>query len=207
MKYGIELEFFVFKDEGVVPAYKATYNLDGNPVIGELRTDPFDTIEECIFDLKRLLYIERSKLTKKGYNLVLIPEIKVKNDFIRNLRRDRRFTDEKAKDYSEIFSIYGDADYNILPITTFKASLQINFSKDCFKALTEKGERIYTGLVFNYVDLIRGLDEKFKDEIKKTKRTKGIYSIKEGIITNRIEYRSLPNNIDLHSIIEQLKNN
>jgi len=48
MKYGIELEFFVFKDEGVVPAYKATYNLDGNPVIGELRTDPFDTIEEWL---------------------------------------------------------------------------------------------------------------------------------------------------------------
>lgn len=205
MKYGIELEFFVTKNNNIVPAYKATYNLDGNPVVGELRTGIFDSIEECIFDLKRLIYQEESSLHKKGFGLLLKSEVTVNDNFIRNLRRDRRFVDYKNKEYTEELSIYGEAETSILNTNKFKASLQINFSRSTQLHKTTSGRRIYGGLMFDYVDIIRKLDVNFKEEIKTTKRVKGIYAIKSGEISNRIEYRSLPNNVDLFKIIELLK--
>lgn len=37
MKYGIELEYFVSKDNKIVPAYMATTHLDGNPFLGKIK--------------------------------------------------------------------------------------------------------------------------------------------------------------------------
>ena len=204
MKYGIELEFFVTKNDNVVPAYQATHNLDGNPVVGELRTKVFKSISECIFDLKRLMYLEKKQLNNKGFNMLIQPEVTVNDEFIRKLRKNRNFYDMKGKMYSDPLSIYGEAKTHILPVNKFKAALQINFSKDRYLYTTDKGRRINGGVIFNYVDLIRGLDIEFKEEIKATKRVSGIYSIKDGEVSERIEYRSLPNNVNLFKVIESL---
>jgi len=202
MKYGIELEFFVTKDGEKVPAYRGTSNVDGNPVVGELRTGVFNSIGKCVFDLKRLIYQERLWLGKRGYVMHIIPEMTVNDDFIRNLRQDRHYTDKK--EYTDILSIYGEAKYNVLPVNKFKASLQINVSKDTVVRVTEDKEFIRGGSMFDYVGLISKLDNAFKDEIKASKRTKGIYAIKRGEVSDRIEYRSLPNTVDLYKIIEVL---
>ena len=49
------------------------------------------------------------------------------------------------------------------------------------------------------------LDEVYKEDISRTNRTKGIYAIKPGDFGDRIEYRSLPNNIKFSNIIKILK--
>ena len=60
MKYGIEFEFFVSKDNKIIPAYLATNNLDGNPFLGEIRTKPFD-YEALILCLRKINHIFKGK--------------------------------------------------------------------------------------------------------------------------------------------------
>ena len=82
----------------------------------------------------------------------------------------------------------------ILPRNKYKASLQLNIS--CNKSFTitkynkitiedkSKYEESYEDKkysnVFNYVDIIKKLDNIFKQEITDSKRVKGVYAIKNG---------------------------
>ena len=205
-KYGLELEFFVQKRDGeFIPAYLETNSIDGDPVIGDLRTGVFDTIAEAVFDLKRLIYLERLTLEAKGFDLVITPEIKVSNNFIRNLRQDRKYRNLKHNIYVNKLSVYGLLKENVLPINKYKASLQVNISNTRYMYIED--ETYQVDKLFNYVDIIKGLDNTFKEDIKTTKRINGVYTIKPGNIGNRIEYRSLPNNVNLNILIEQLNTN
>ena len=62
MKFGIEFEYFVAIEDRIIPAYHATKNLDGNPFLGEIRTEPFDNIIDCVFNLEKLIFEEKRKL-------------------------------------------------------------------------------------------------------------------------------------------------
>ena len=218
MNYGIEFEFFVVKDGigKIVPAFEATSNLDGNPITGELRTTVFDNILECVFDLKRRIYQEEQRLADKGYKMLVIPQIKVDNEFIIAVRKN-------AASYKEIrplteVSIYPNGKIGkILPRGVFKASLQVNLSynKEFSYKVNELGTlpssfttatkyKEYSAL-FNYITPIAKLDKAFAKDIKEAKRVPGVYCFKDGQKGTRIEYRSLPNNINLDLLISTLK--
>ena len=130
MNYGLELEYFVQdKQENIVPAYKITNNVDGDPVIGEIRTGVFDNIVDAVFDLKKRVYNEIAQLEAKNAVMVITPQISVSKEFLVNLRKDKKFTDTKLKGPLEEFSIYPKgATGKLLPRQQFKASLQINMS-------------------------------------------------------------------------------
>lgn len=55
---------------------------------------------------------------------------------------------------------------------------------------------------FDWVQLFRYLDKAFTSEIKDSKRRPGFYEVKYG---GRVEYRSLPTNVDLHRLIEEVE--
>lgn len=219
MKYGIELEFFVSnKEEIIVPAYLATNNLDGNPAIGEIRTGIHSDIVDCIFELEKLLFLERKKITDKGYNLCLISSVAVDDKFLKNLRSSAAYISRKELQPLTELSIYGKATGKLLPRNVYKASLQINLSEnptfnypvyerlqveDKSKYVSKTENKEYSQ-VFDYVSIIRDLDIKFAKEIADTKRVKGVYAIKDGKLGKRIEYRSLPNTIHLNSLITAL---
>ncbi len=65
----------------------------------------------------------------------------------------------------------------------------------------EKGSTI-VNQNFDWARLFLGLDEAFKDEIKAAHRLPGFYELK---YDGRIEYRSLPSDIDLHRVKEVLE--
>lgn len=218
LNYGIELEFFVSDKEGnYIPAYKATSNTDGNPVIGEIKTKIYSSITDCVFEMDKLLYLEREKISNKGYILCLIPSIKVDNDFLKNIRNDAAYINKKSLDVLSELSIYGKATGKILPRGIYKASLQLNISdNNTIRYIAAKrypGNEHYTPCdaelqkadVFDYVSIIRKLDDTFSKEISEAKRVRGVYAIKDGDSGKRIEYRSLPNNIYSHSLISALK--
>lgn len=217
MNYGIELEFFIRDDKGsIIPAYKLTNNVDGNPVIGELRTKVHDTIEDAVFEIKKLLYLETVALKSKNFNLTLEPKIKVTQDDVRALRKDKSYTNKKVIENLEEFSIYNKGQLGkVLPTGEYKASLQLNISDNLTFYYntydTQNGEKVFRNATksisnaFNYVDIITKLDNAFKTEIKETDRVPGVYAIKDGTLGNRIEYRSLPNNIDLYKLLEVIK--
>lgn len=220
MKYGIELEFFVVdKDGKLIPAYTATTNIDGNPVIGEIRTTVHSNIVDCVYELKKLLFLEKEKLSKKNLTLELSP-IKIVDDiFLKGLRKEKEFVSKKEHTVLEELSIYPNgAIGKMLPRGTFKASLQVNLSdnkeftyteynrvtvEDKYRYDTKTSSKSYSG-IFDYVSIISKLDEAFKEDLKATNRVKGVYAIKSGELGDRVEYRSLPNTIDPNKLIKLL---
>lgn len=221
MKYGIEFEFFVSKDNKIIPAYLATKNLDGNPFLGEIKTKPFDNILDCIFDLEKQIYLEKNQLESKGFKMEIIPVNQFSDEDLIAFRKDANALNKKELEVLEEFSIYHCGKLGkLLKKGEIKASLQINFSKHKsfsypeFSKITVEDKYKYESstkikeyaCLFNYVSIIQKLDEYYKEDILKTKRTKGVYSIKTGIYGDRIEYRSLPNIINFKKIIELLDN-
>jgi len=221
MKYGIELEFFIVdKDNKLVPAFKVTSNVDGNPVIGEVRTGVHDNIVDCVYELKKLLFLEKLKVEAKGYKMDFSTVKTVDDIFLKELRKSKEFMNKKENDVLEELSIYPKgAIGKMLPRNTYKASLQINLSEnkeftytkynkvtveDKYKYDSETTTKSYSG-IFDYLTILFKLDEAFLEEIKEAKRVKGVYAIKNGKFGNRIEYRSLPNNIDHNKLILVLK--
>lgn len=219
MKYGIEFEFFVSKDSKIVPAYLATNNLDGNPVVGELKTLIHNNIIDCVFELEKLIYIEATELNKKGFIMCLKDSIILDNETLINLRKDKAYINRKELESLEEFSIYlNKKTGKLLPRNLFKASLQVNISNNkdfgysIFNKVTvedkykyvEEGKRHSYSSIFNYPEIINKLDIEFKDEILNSNRVKGVYAIKPGSLGDRIEYRSLPNTINLKKLIKVL---
>lgn len=220
MNYGIELEFFVAKKDGTkVPAYLATQNLDGNPAIGEIRTTVHPNIVDCVFELEKLLFLEREKIDKNGYVLNLLPSITVDDTFLKDCRSSADFVNRKELEVLTELSIYGKGTGKLLPRNVYKASLQVNIScnthfdyptyskvqvEDKVKYDSGYGRKHYSE-AFDYYSVIRKLDDAFSKEIADAKRVKGVYAIKNGTLGKRIEYRSLPNSIYLLSLITALK--
>ena len=221
MKYGMELEFFVFdKDNKIVPAYAVTANTDGNPFIGEIRTGVHSDVTDCVFELKKLLHIETKNLASKGYTLLLLSEVKVDSDCLKKLRESVDYVNRKEMTVLVEKSIYpGGKTGKMLPRGTFKASLQINFSQHKSFSFNEYQKRTIGkeyeyvsslknkeySVVFDYPSLIHKLDVAFASNIRETNRIKGVYAIKDGEFGDRIEYRSLPANIYLEKLLEVLQ--
>ncbi len=214
MNYGIELEFFVLdKNDKVVPAYKATTDLDGNPVIGEIKTDVFPNIVDAIFDLEKKFYLQEEKLKAKGYKILVTPEVKVDDDFLKDLRKSKLYVDRKQLEVLDEQSIYKEGSTGkLLPRGLYKASLQLNISENTEVKHTYRDKdnvpQTFTksvSNVFDYYKIIKKLDTEFAEQIAETKRVKGIYAMKDGKLGTRIEYRSLPNSIHPRRLLNILK--
>lgn len=221
INYGIELEFFVLnqKDE-VIPAYKVTSNIDGNPIIGELRTKVHNNIIDCVFELKKLIFLEKQKIELKGFKIDFSNTKILKDDLLVEMRKTKEYIDKKENTVLEELSVYDKGNVGkMLPKGVYKASLQLNISnnkeisyleytkitiEDKFKYESKNCSKSYSS-VFDFPKLICKLDKTFQNNINDSKRVKGVYAIKEGELGDRIEYRSLPNDIDLDLLIKTLK--
>lgn len=219
MKYGIEFEFFVSKDDKIIPAYLATNNLDGNPFLGEIKTQPLDSILDCVFELEKQIYLEKNALENKGFKMEIIPINQFSNEDLIIFRKDQRALNKKELKVLEEFSIYPDGKLSkLLKRGEVKASLQINFSQHKifiypeFSKITVEDKYRYESspktkeyaCLFNYVSILQKLDQTYKEDISKTNRIKGVYTIKPGVFGDRIEYRSLPNTINFKTLITLL---
>ena len=221
MNYGIEFEFFVLnKEQKMIPAYKATRKLDGNPIIGELRTSVHDNIVDCVFELKKLIFLEQDNLDAQGFIMSSMSEAKVDDKFLKEIRSDEYYINRKQLEVLKELSIYNNGKTGkILPRGCYKSSLQINFSKnpsfsytkyekitieDKSRIDTKRMDEHYSAL-FDYIAPIIALDKAFATEITDSKRIKGVYAIKNGDKGDRIEYRSLPSTVELNKIISVLK--
>ena len=219
LRIGLEYEFFVETLAGiVVAAREATYNTDGNPVVGEVRTSVCDNMVDAVFDLRKRIYLEEQALNKKGFRMANTHEITVNDEFLRDCRRTG-YDIKKMENLTEL-SIYPTGQLGkFLPREVFKASLQVNMSsvrniyyseaekidvgsKSMYRA---KSSHIVGSQAFDYITPIAIMDKTFKDDIEYADRVKGVYAIKDGIGGNRVEYRSLPNFINLDTLINIFK--
>lgn len=179
MKYGFEVEGFYRSLDTNICIPPSNYPVDGFGGLVEFRScGPCDL--------------------EKAYLSIIQGMMKYKNVDV--LTHEHTFTPkQKAAINARYFekggysvqNIYGKSPKALGNKTL--ASFQINFSQEgTISVKDEKGNydvRKYSGL-FDFVPIIRGLDEEFADEIKEAKRQPGVYCIKD---SNRVEYRSLPN--------------
>ena len=213
LHYGLEYEFFVKEIESgkIVPALHATYNLDGNPVLGEIRTKIHTSLVDAVFELDKLLFLEKKALNQKGFDIETVNYHKFSVEERRAMRKDRSFVARKDFEVLEEFSIYDGGQLgNMLDSGEHKASLQINFSDNSeivYRYPSKNGDVTETfkkdvSNVFNYIPYIKAWDLMFAAEIEAAGRVPGVYAIKSGELGNRIEYRSLPNDIVISKLID-----
>lgn len=210
LKFGVELEFFIEKGNVIIPAYLGTSNLDGNPFLGELRTGVHNSIIDCVFDLKSRIHKEREELKKLGYSMVINSHHDFSMSELKEARSSERYIRVlQSKDCLKEISAYGKKTGKILKRGRVAASLQINISNQetkGFKRVKKSGKVVYdhhvVSVPFDHNTIIINMDKHFSEDIKASNRVAGVYAIKEGVESKRIEYRSLPANVELCKILE-----
>lgn len=182
-KYGFELEGFCTTSTGAVIIPPKNYPTDGFPGLVEIRTQGGDDIEKQYFKL--LSGVSKYLDVHFGrHEHVFTPKEKV-------LLRARH----SDKGELSISNVYGKDPRHLGDRTL--ASFQINISNLLRgkNAIVRDGrlvtEPAQYGL-FDFVPIVKRLDEEFANEIRAANRQPGFYAIKEEV---RLEYRSLPNSV------------
>ena len=209
MKMGLEKEFFVVRDgkaqslasEGL-KNFHIPYDECG--WLAEARGEPFGNIVDAVFSLKAAVYkIQKNvnkvngelKITEANlYSLSDEPVMKV--DRSTKLQCARSF----SKGVIKYQNLYGHQCHrNSLSEAT--AGVHISFT--CEQSYhVRDSEYIKYNANFDWPQIFIKLDKAFADEIKAAKRRPGFYELKEN---GRVEYRSLPSNVNLDKVIEILQ--
>lgn len=199
MKYGLEQEFFVKNGEGsLIGALPAVLTPDDCGFLAEARGQPYTNIREAVFSLLADVHRLQTEAVKLGFTLVCEPNADVPFKAIMESRR------AFSKGTLSFQNLYGHESHKEKRKKT--AGIHISFTEYADYACYRRGTRDneFVPHTFNYqpnwdwVQLFRHLDHWFKDEIKAARRNPGFYELKED---GRIEYRSLPNDVDPQRII------
>jgi hypothetical protein len=191
-RYGFELEGFALGTGTEIVIPPIGWPTDGFPGLVEIRTTGPNLLEDAYFGILKGLYGIRDNIC----NLSIIHhEHKFSGKQVAEMRRTRRFD---AKDQLDIRCIYNKEPRALNGRTL--ASFQINISNLINEEY--KTNRVVDGKIEEQIrtpekygmldvpNIVRRLDEAFKDDIKRSNRQPGFYAIKD---TYRLEYRSLPN--------------
>lgn len=197
MLFGLEKEFFVKSgDKFVLAGYKLPYDSAG--ILAEARGEPKENIIDAVYSLKAEIY--KLARTAKQKELILIDSPLEKISKRLRLRAQRQY----AKGLIEYQNIYGHC-FHRNKKNEYTAGLHISITfpiqRYCWIKTRKRDHRgeLTVNNIWDYVQFVRYMDKHFEDEIKNSKRNPGFYEIKGD---GRIEYRSLPSNINLNKVIE-----
>lgn len=194
MMYGLEKEYFLTDSKGkliAVPTDKLPFDSCG--VLVEARGKPYDNIREAIFSL--LAEEDRIKTIVKnlGYNLIESPFEKIDKELKYLLMRT---FDKGTIKYNNL--------YGYLKHKTGENIINAGIHISITEPIRVKRENDYH-IVNKNIDWFRFfkyLDTCFKEEINQSRRNIGFYELKND---GRIEYRSLPNTINLTKVIDVIE--
>ena len=193
MKIGLEKEFFLIQDNKPV-VIPEDLQPDDSGLLTEARSQPFESPEEAVFSLQADIYKLQNKVNLRKMQLSDAPIMKIDRET--RLLASRRFVKGLTK-YQNLY----DIKYHKNKLNEVTAGIHISFTSP--KTYFDKNNQIgYYNSMFDWVQIFRKLDKEFELEIKTTKRNPGFYELKSD---GRIEYRSLPSNINLNKIIEILR--
>lgn len=198
VKFGFELEAFCLDSSGAVSLVPSGIPFDECGWLCEIRSEPHVAIYKAI----HLLIAEQKKVEidalKAGVNLHYTPLLEIPRPL--KVQAARRF----GKGLIAYKNIYGyETHRNSTRFQT--ASLHVSVTNQAEWHYTDQKDRPQVHRYAGFVDharLISLFDRRFKTEIAAAKRNPGFYEIKPD---GRIEYRSLPNNVDLFKVAEVLE--
>lgn len=192
-KFGLEQEFFLVNNttgEIVIPEdLKLNLPTDSCGYLVEARGKAYNNMYEAVYSLKAEVKRINDLVKNSGYHLGASPFEKLSKAFL--FKISRRF----IKGLTKYDNLYGFINHKIKS-NERTAGLHLSITDQY--SLTRDGYTFWYNQNFDYVQIFKKLDKYYKNDIKAAKRNQGFYEIKED---GRIEYRSLPNSIDLDVLI------
>lgn len=197
MKFGFELEAFTFgADEQPILAPSGLPK-DECGWLAEIRSEPHDNVTKAfaLLDAERRIVEKQAKLL--GCVLLYEPLFEIPRDLkVEAARRG-------GKPPIKYRNLYGHQTHKN-PTRLATASLHISVTNAELVWFTDSNRsqqsKPYPGFI-DYAVLVTTFDKAFKAEIAKAKRNPGFYEVKPD---GRIEYRSLPNDVDLNRVANVL---
>ncbi len=192
-KIGLEKEAFLLKD-GQPQIIPNGMPKDGCGLLVEARSEAFFDPTQAVFSLMASYHDIEVMAKEKGMTLDESPIKVIPRDLTREAARTN------AKGLIEFQNLYGFKDHKHAR-NEYTAGIHISFTNP--GSYTDRENRTITmNKIFDFVQLFKKIDKAFDKEIKDAKRNPGFYELKRD---GRIEYRSLPANVDLKKVIEVLK--
>jgi hypothetical protein len=196
MKYGLELEYFIRKNGNIsaVPMDKNNIPIlpyDESGYLVECRGKPQNTLLDAVYSLKADMFMVQNLVKSAGFDIDSSPVNIIPNDVSNYVRR------HYTKGITTFENYYGFDKHNITH-NMGTAGIHISFTDpvDIFDKAT--GITHTTNRIFDFIKLFKAIDKEFEHEIKYARRRPGMYELKSD---GRIEYRSLPNNLNLDNMI------
>lgn len=200
LKIGLEKEFFVLRN--LIPVVCPTQlPYDGSGLLAEARGDAYHSVYKAVCSLQAdcLLLEDKVKKLNAGdfegsLTLSASPAV-MKIDRTTRLQASRQF----EKGLTQYQNLYG---YQFHRNSQSEQTAGVHISFTYPMDFTGKDGNVFTlNRMFDWVQLFKKLDVAFREEIKESKRNPGFYELKTD---GRIEYRSLPANVDMNKVIHVL---
>ncbi|MCK9458292.1 MAG: hypothetical protein M0R80_01460 [Proteobacteria bacterium] len=221
MRIGLEKEFFLLTKDGepvslaaVNPTGTGGHSLlrlphDDCGWLVEARGEPFSNPVDAVFSLKAEIYKIEQTLAEINaetffaglpFRLSDVPIMKVPKTV--RLQSARYFTKPLVK-YQNFYGYETHKNAMLEGTAGVHVSFtqETSFTEDACESCGHCKERIYN-VNFDWPQIFLKLDAAFAEEIKEAKRRPGFYEIKHD---GRVEYRSLPADVDMEKLIKILK--
>ena len=205
LKFGFELEMFCLNEASEPILVPAGLPYDECGWLVEVRSEPHTDILKAVHLFKAEIERIQVQGKEKAVTLVCVPLMKIPREL--KVQAARLHT----KGLLKFQNIYGHethkarSDFGTASIhVSFTNEAKYNYTcgSSCKKCKhVDTRSFTYQGFI-DHAKYISALDRAFKDEICKAKRNPGFYEIKPD---GRIEYRSLPNDIDLNKLTAVLQ--
>lgn len=200
LKIGLECEFFVKRisvESPPIGPLDPKLTPDDCGWLAEARGQAFYSPREAVFSLFADINRLETTADKLGVLLVKEPFLEVPRDVVLACRRAH------AKGVLRYQNLYGYAEHKRPNRKT--AGVHISFTQPReirYPPVRGAPQIEVVNLIFDYVQIFRKLDAAFASEIKEAQRRPGFYELK---CDGRIEYRSLPNNVNLLKVLSVLE--
>lgn len=198
--FGLEKEYFLVHKETGVPimpeSLKLNLPIDSCGYLVEARGKPYnnmyDAVSSLLADEQRILH----KLKGSEYVLSNEPVMKLTRAFLHDVSK------KYVKGLTKYSNYLGYPNHKITMLErTSGIHLSVTNKHEYEVIRTHPANSGYSKIAyyqnFDWPSLFTYLDKHFTEEIKAAKRNKGFYEVKPD---GRVEYRSLPCNIDLNKL-------
>jgi hypothetical protein len=204
LKVGLEQEFFCVSSgennteiPNLVP--KAIPYYDDCGWLFEARGNPSRDIIDAIFSLKAAVYRLDASIAAYNRNKSADnPELKKGSLPFMTIERDLKVAAARkfSKGLIRYRNLYGH-EHHRTRNNEFTAGIHISFTNPT-EVRNEDKRTVTVNGMFDFNRLFSIFDKEFSTEIREAKRNPGFYEIKGD---GRIEYRSLPNTVNLEKVI------
>lgn len=203
MLIGLEQEFFLVAGEEpqVITGCWRLLPADSCGWLVEARGKPFDSVVDAVYSLQASAHTIRSNLTKinakrvaakQPVGTLLTEPVLVIPKLVRQAAA-RVFTKGTVK-YRNLHGF----EFHRNRLLEATAGLHISFTRS--QQYTDKDNNTHRyNINFDWPHIFLTLDKAFREEIRAAKRNPGFYEVKSD---GRVEYRSLPNNVNLDKVID-----